>query len=66
MNPSYQVYGEESALTIKAMMPGFKALGSSSMVLDNRRRGRILLEWTPRNADGKQMLYYAVAGLISV
>jgi hypothetical protein len=53
MNPSYQVYGEESALTIKVMMPGFRALGSSSVVLDNKRRGRILLEWTPRNADGK-------------
>jgi hypothetical protein len=56
MNPSYQVFGEESALTIKAMMPGFRALGSSSVVLDNRRRGRLLLEWTPRNADGKQIL----------
>ena len=61
MTPSYQVYGEESALTIKTMLPGFKALGSSSMVLDTKRRGRLLIEWTPRNPDGKQILYYAVA-----
>jgi hypothetical protein len=65
MNPSYQVYGEESALTIKAMMPGFRALGSSSIVLDNRGRGRLLLEWTPRKADGKQILSYAVAPALS-
>jgi hypothetical protein len=56
MSPSYQVYGEESALTVKAIMPGFRALGSSTMVLDSRRRGKFLLEWTPRNADGKKML----------
>jgi hypothetical protein len=53
MNPSYQVYGEESALTIKAMLPEFRVFGAGTVVLDSRKRGRLLFEWTPRNADGK-------------
>jgi hypothetical protein len=63
MNPSYQVYGEESALTIKAMLPEFRVFGAATVVLDSRKRGRLLFEWTPRNADGKET--GAAAALIS-
>ena len=51
MNPAYQVYGEESALTIKAIIPGFKTYGKS-IVQDKSRKGRLLFEWTPRNSQG--------------
>jgi hypothetical protein len=53
MNPAYQVYGEDAALTIKAIIPGFKVFGKS-VVQDKSRKGRLLFEWTPRNSQGTQ------------
>jgi hypothetical protein len=52
MQPSYQVYGETCALTIKVVLPSFRVLGSSTVVLEAKSRGRLLLEWTPRRNDG--------------
>ena len=53
VNPSYQVYGEMAALTLKAIPPEFRKLGSNTVVLDAKQRGRILLVWTARNPDGR-------------
>ena len=53
MNPIYQIYGETCAFTVKAILPEFRAMGST-IVLDARKRGRILLEWSPRDLDGKR------------
>ena len=47
--PQYQVYGENAALTIKAIPPEFRHLGSKTVVLDTNQRGRLLFEWTARN-----------------
>lgn len=50
MGPSYQVYGEETALTIRAIPPEFRVLPKSgTIVLDSSKRGRLLFEFTPRN-----------------
>ena len=56
MAPSYQIYGEDSALTIKAILPEFRLLGSSTLVLDGKRKGRLLLEWVPRDPSGTNRL----------
>jgi len=39
-------------LSVKVMAPTFRVLRSNSLVLDGTKKGRILLEWTPRTADG--------------
>jgi hypothetical protein len=39
-------------LSVKVLMPAFKVLRSNTLVLDGNKKGRILLEWTPRTADG--------------
>jgi hypothetical protein len=51
--PVYAVPGEVCTLQIKFMAPGFKVVGNSnSLVVDTSRRGRMLLEFAPRSADG--------------
>jgi hypothetical protein len=47
--PSYQIYGETAAFTIKAIAPEFRMLGGKTVVLDASKRGRLLFEWTARN-----------------
>ena len=64
MNPIYQIYGETCAFTVKAILPEFRAMGST-IVLDARKRGRILLEWSPRDLDGKHPEIVAGAQLQS-
>jgi hypothetical protein len=46
-NPSYIVYGEEIAFSVKAIPPEFRALPSGTVVLDASKRGRLMFEWTP-------------------
>ena len=55
--PQYTVYGENCMLSVKVLMPAFKVLRSNTLVLDGNKKGRILLEWTPRTADGTYLLY---------
>ena len=50
-HPIYQIYGETCALTVKTIMPDFRIFGST-IVMEARRRGRMLFEWAPRNAEG--------------
>jgi hypothetical protein len=49
--PSYQIYGETAAFTIKAIAPEFRMLGGKTVVLDSSKRGRLLFEWTARNSS---------------
>lgn len=53
--PSYQVYGENTAFTIRAIPPEFRQLASGTIVTSNASngRGRLLLQWTPRDSNGK-------------
>jgi hypothetical protein len=50
-NPSYQIYGENTAFTMKSIMPGFKIVGSKTVIVDNNKKGRLLLEFTPRTSS---------------
>jgi hypothetical protein len=60
VNPSYQIYGEESAFTVKAIPPEYQALpskyatnnnSSNSPALAVKKSGRLLLEWTLRDMN---------------
>lgn len=51
--PQYQVFGEDCMLSLKMILPVFRVLrNQQTMVVDNRGKGKILLEWTPRLAEG--------------
>jgi hypothetical protein len=50
--PSYQIYGENTAFTIKHINPEFKVVGSGkTIILD--KKGRLLLEWVPRTPSNQ-------------
>lgn len=52
--PSYNVFGEECMLSMKLLPPFFRYLHKSqTLVMDNQRKGRLLLEWIPKNPDGR-------------
>ncbi|KAG7339460.1 Whirly transcription factor domain containing protein [Nitzschia inconspicua] len=54
MGPSYQIYGEDSALTVRAIPPEFRQLPSGKIVLNTANsRGRLLLQFNPRSQDGR-------------
>lgn len=53
LGPSYQIYGEETSFTVRAIPPEFRSLASGKIVLNNSSRGRLLLQWNPRGRDGK-------------
>ncbi|CAJ1942098.1 unnamed protein product [Cylindrotheca closterium] len=50
-SPSYQIYGEEVAFTLKCIMPSFRLVGNRTVVVDKTNKGRLLLEFTPRQAQ---------------
>lgn len=50
--PQYTVFGETCLLGLRVMLPGFKVLGRNTLALDSSKRGRMVLEWTARSADG--------------
>lgn len=53
--PQYSVHGESHLLSIKMIIPGYRLIKGDSLVVDNSRKGRMLLEFTPRGADGAYM-----------
>ena len=57
--PQYSVFGETCVLGLRVMLPDFKVLKTNTLVLDNNKRGRMVLEWTARSADGtlQRMLF---------
>ena len=51
--PQYNVFGENCMLCMKLLPPVFKYLRNhQTLTLDSNKKGRILLEWIPRNPDG--------------
>lgn len=50
--PQYSVFGEKSMLSVKVIPPAFKQLRNGSLTMDSTKKGRILLEWTPRMPVG--------------
>lgn len=51
--PQYAIFGEKTMLSIKMIPPVFRCLKNGSLVLDQNKKGRILLEWSPRGDSGK-------------
>jgi hypothetical protein len=62
--PSYQVYGETAALTLRMIPPTFKQYGKSTVVVDGNKKGRLMLEFTPRKtgieSSTYSMIYYSL------
>jgi Whirly transcription factor len=48
--PQYSVFGENCVLALKILPPTFQVLKSRTLVVE--KKGRLLLEWNPRAADG--------------
>jgi hypothetical protein len=52
--PTYAVFGETCLLNVKLIPPMFRINpNGNSLLLDSSKKGRILLELTPRVANGK-------------
>ena len=51
--PQYAIFGEKTMLSIKMIPPVFRCLKNGSLVLDQNKKGRILLEWSARGDAGK-------------
>jgi len=52
-HPQYHVFGEKNMMCFKIMLPGFRALKGDGIVTDKSKKGRMLLEFTPSNAEGR-------------
>ena len=50
--PQYAIFGEKTMMSIKMIPPVFRCLKNGSLVLDQNKKGRILLEWSPRGDAG--------------
>jgi Whirly transcription factor len=48
--PQYSVFGENCVLALKLLPPTLQVLKSRTLVVE--KKGRLLLEWNPRAADG--------------
>lgn len=59
--PQYSIFGENTLLSLKVIPPTFKTLRSGALVIDHTKKGRILLEWTPKALAGtKDCVDFAV------
>eukprot|EP00986_Skeletonema_menzelii_P012103 scaffold6464_cov145-Skeletonema_menzelii.AAC.12 len=48
--PQYTVFGPDSALSIRAVLPQFRRAGTDGVSVE--RRGKLVFEFVPRNASG--------------
>lgn len=48
--PQYTIFGQDTALSIRAVLPLFKRAGSGGISVD--RRGKLVLEFIPRHDNG--------------
>lgn len=55
--PQYAVFGEKSMLVIKMLAPTLKCLKNGALVLEQNKKGRIMLEWAPRAGSGMFVLH---------
>jgi hypothetical protein len=62
--PQFTVYSD-TLLAVKLMPPGFRVIKNSILAPDTSRKGRILLEFAPRGADGKYVWTDAVRFALS-
>ena len=53
--PQYNVFAEHVMFSVRLMTPYFRyQRNSQALSVDANKKGRLLLEWIPRNSDGKQ------------
>ena len=54
-NPQYTVFGENCLLSMKTILPRFRVMPGKypTLALDAGSRGRLILEWLPRDAEGE-------------
>ena len=50
--PQYTVYGHSCFLSLKMVLPTFRATKNAIYVDGSKGLGRLILEWTPRDANG--------------
>jgi hypothetical protein len=48
--PQYSIFGPDSALSIRAILPQFRRAGTDGVSVE--RRGKLVFEFVPRNASG--------------
>lgn len=48
--PQYSIFGPDSALSVKAILPYFKRAGHDGVAVE--RRGKLVIEFVPRNTTG--------------
>jgi len=60
--PQYAVFGERCMLSVKILLPSFRLLGQNDVLaVDGNKKGRILLEWTPRSSSGTDGTFYKLS-----
>ena len=50
--PNYTIFGENCMLNLRVLLPEFRMSKSNYLIQDNNRRGRLLIEWSPRIEGG--------------
>ena len=50
--PNYSVFAEKCVMSMRLIPPQFRILRNNTMILDNSKRGRVLLEFAPRSPEG--------------
>ena len=50
--PQYAIFGEKTMLSMKVIPPTFRCLKNGGLVIEQNKKGRILLEWSPRVDTG--------------
>lgn len=48
----YSIVGESCYLSVKLIPPKFSFLRDGTLILENKNRGRLLFEFSPRSSDG--------------
>jgi hypothetical protein len=56
--PQYTIFGEKTMLSFKVIPPTLRCLRNGALVVDSNKKGRILLEWAPRNDGGEYKCGY--------
>ncbi|GKY94162.1 hypothetical protein MPSEU_000382300 [Mayamaea pseudoterrestris] len=51
--PQYTVYGDTCMLSLKVVLPTFRATKQQGLYVDSKGMGRVVLEWIPRDSNGR-------------
>jgi hypothetical protein len=54
--PQYTVYGSNCMLSLKVVLPTFRATKQKAIYVDSKGLGRVVLEWIPRDSNGMRWM----------